>query len=376
MKILAQISRVLVGVLFIISGFIKANDPLGFSYKLQEYFEVFNMPWLGSAALVMAILICAGEIGLGVALLLGAKIKMTSWALLLMILFFTWLTFYSWYFNKVTDCGCFGDALHLEPFQSFMKDIVLLVLIFFIFMGRKYITPVFGERPSTWLAWTGLVVSMAFSIYCYLHLPVIDFRPYAVEKNISEGMKLPPEAVTDSVVMLFIYEKDGKQIELTTSQLSIIDSTYKFVDRLDKMIRKGDQPPIHDFSIVSSDGTDITGDVLNTTAIFLLVAYDINRSDEKAQNKVNDFVSLAQQMGIEFIGLTSSSPKDVDVFRHEHNSMFDYYYTDGTTLKTMIRSNPGLMLLKKGTVTAMWHYNDFPTFDEVKTKYLGAGGSK
>ena len=376
MKILAQISRVLVGVLFIISGFIKANDPLGFSYKLQEYFEVFHMPWLGSAALALAIIICAFEIGLGIALLLGAKMKFTSWALLLLIIFFTWLTFYSWYFNKVTDCGCFGDALHLEPFQSFLKDIVLLILIFFIFVGRKYINPIIGERLSTVLSYAGFAVSLAFSVYCYLHLPVIDFRPYAIGKNIKQGMQLPPDAVKDSIVMVFIYEKDGKQKEMTSDEIKSIDSTYKFIDRKDKIIRHGDHPAIHDFSIVAADGTEITEDLLNTDPVFLLVAYDIKNANEKVQNKINDFVNLAQQKGIEFVGLTSSSPKEVDAFRHEHNSMFEYYYCDATTLKTIIRSNPGLLLLKKGTVTAMWHYNDFPTFEEVKTKYFGNVGNR
>ena len=146
MKVLAQISRVLVGVLFIISGFIKANDALGFSYKLDEYFTVFHMPWLSHVSLVMAIVICAFEIGLGVALLLGAKMQFTAWSLLLMIIFFTFLTFWSWKFDVVKDCGCFGDALHLEPFQSFMKDCVLLVLILFIFIGRNEIKPLFGDR--------------------------------------------------------------------------------------------------------------------------------------------------------------------------------------------------------------------------------------
>jgi len=371
MKILAQISRVLVGILFIISGFIKANDPLGFSYKLKEYFEVFNVPWLGAAALGLAIIICAAEIGLGVALLLGAKMRFTSWSLLIMILFFTWLTFYSWYFNKVTDCGCFGDALHLTPYQSFMKDIVLLVLILFIFIKRKEIEPLFGDRASTVLSYAGFIASFLFSVYCYLHLPVIDFRPYAIGKNIKEGMQLPPDAVKDSVVMLFTYEKDGKKVELTSDQLKDIDTTYKFIDRKDKVIREGDHPAIHDFSIVSSDGTDVTEDVLNMDNVFILVANDISKSNGKVQGKVNDFVSLAQQKGVEFIGLTGSSQKDVDAFRHEHNSMFEYYRCDETALRTMIRSNPGLILLKKGTVTAMWHYNDFPTFDEVKNRYLG-----
>lgn len=370
MKVLAQISRILVGVLFIISGFIKANDPLGFSYKLDEYFQVFHMPWLSTISLWLAIVICAFEIGLGIALLLGSKMIFTAWSLLLMIVFFTFLTFYSWYFDVVKDCGCFGDALHLTPFQSFMKDIVLLVLIFFIFVKRKEIKPLFGERASVFLAYVGFIASFSFSLYCYWHLPVKDFRPYAIGKSIPDGMQLPPNAKTDSVVMLFLYEKDGKQLKLTMDQLKDIDSTYKFIDRKDKIIREGDKPPIHDFTITSSDGTDVTADVLKMENVFLLVAYDINKSDQTVQGQVNDFVSLCQKAGVEFIGLTSSAPAEVESFRHNHNSSFEYYYTDGTTLKTMIRSNPGLMLLKKGKVEGMWHHNDFPTFDEVKSNYL------
>jgi uncharacterized membrane protein YphA (DoxX/SURF4 family) len=370
MKILSGISRLLVGVLFIISGFIKANDPLGFSYKLDEYFQVFNMPWLSLISLVLAVVICAFEIGLGVAILIGARMVHASWSALLMILFFTFLTFYSWKFDVVKDCGCFGDALHLTPFQSFMKDVVLLVLILFIFVQRRQIAPLFGEKFSTFLAYSGFVASILFSVYCLRHLPVIDFRPYAIGKSIPDGMKLPEGAVTDSVVMVFIYEKDGQQIELDMDGLKSIDDTYKFIDRKDKVIRQGDKPPIHDFSISSADGTDITDDVLSNEAIFLLVAYDITKSDDDIQGMVNDFAALCQDNSIEFIGLTSSLTADVDKFRHEHNTMFDYYYCDGTTLKTMIRSNPGLMLLKKGTVAGMWHYNDFPSFDEVNKEFL------
>ncbi len=370
MKIIANLSRFFVGVLFIISGFIKANDPLGFSYKLDEYFQVFNLPWLSSVSLFLAIVICAFEIGLGVAMLIGAKMVHTAWSSLVMIVFFTFLTFYSWKFDVVKDCGCFGDALHLTPYQSFMKDILLLILIFFIFLQRKQISPLFGDKASTYIAYAGFISSVVFSIYCVRHLPIIDFRPYAIGKNIPEGMKLPPNAVTDSVVMMFIYEKDGKQLELDMDGIKSIDETYKFVDRKDKVIREGDKPPIHDFSISTSDGTDITDDVLKQPAVFLLVAYDINASNEKIQANVNDFVNLSRKEGIEFIGLTASVADDVEKFRHAHNSMFDYHFCDATTLKTMVRSNPGLMLLKKGTVVAMWHYNDFPAFDQVKTTYL------
>jgi hypothetical protein len=334
------------------------------------------MPWLSFASLFLAIVICAFEIGLGVAMLVGAKMVHTAWSSLLMIVFFTFLTFYSWKFDVVKDCGCFGDALHLTPYQSFMKDVILLVLIFFIFLKRKQISPLFGHKGSTYLAYAGFVASVAFSIYCVRHLPVIDFRPYAVGKNISEGMKLPPDAITDSVVMMFIYEKDGKQMEIDMEGIKSIDETYKFIDRKDKVIREGDKPPIHDFSISSGDGTDITQDILDQDAVFILVAYDINASNKKIQANVNDFVSLSQKSGIEFIGLTSSGSSDVEKFRHEHNSMFDYYFCDGTTLKTMVRSNPGLMLLKKGTVVAMWHHNDFPSFDEVKSSYLTTTAAK
>ncbi|REJ82478.1 MAG: DoxX family protein [Bacteroidetes bacterium] len=370
MKLIAQISRVLVGVLFIISGLIKANDPLGFSYKLDEYFQVFGMPWLSFTSLALAIAICAFEIGLGVALLLGARMVHTTWSLLIMIVFFTFLTFYSWKFDVVKDCGCFGDALKLTPFESFMKDVVLLILILFIFFKRHEIKPLFGEKPSLYLAYAGFAASLFFSIYCYRHLPVVDFRPYAVGENIRQGMTLPPDAVRDSVVMVFIYEKDGKQIELDMEGIKSIDETYKFIDRKDKVVREGDKPKIADFSIVDADGNDMTDDVLDLDAVFLLVAYDINKTDKAVQNHINDFVALSTENKIPFIGLTASADKEVQAFRHEHNSMFDYYNADATALKTMIRSNPGLMLLRKGTVKAMWHHNDFPSFDEVKKEHF------
>ncbi len=368
MKTLGQISRILVGVLFIISGFIKANDALGFSYKLDEYFVVFQMPWLSHVSLLLSILICAFEIGLGIALLLGAKMHFTSWSLLIMIIFFTFLTFWSWKFDVVKDCGCFGDALHLTPFQSFMKDVVLFVLIFFIFINRNNIKPLLGESVSTWFSYLGFIGSFIFSVYCYRHLPVIDFRPYAVGKNIPEGMKLPPDAKKDSVVMIFIYEKDGKKHEIGQNELATagIDESWKFIDRTDKVIHEGDKPKIHDFSISASDGTDITSNVLSMKNVFLLVSYQINNSNKDAQGTINDFVALCQKDGVEFVGLTGSSRKDIEEFRHKHNSMFEYYNTDETALKTMIRSNPGLMLLNSGTVTAMWHYNDFPSYDEAK----------
>jgi uncharacterized membrane protein YphA (DoxX/SURF4 family) len=210
MKIIAQLSRILVGALFVFSGWIKTNDALGFSYKLDEYFNVFGMPWMSAVTLWMAIGISVFEVALGIALLLGVKMRFTAWSLLLLIVYFTFLTFWSWKFDVVKDCGCFGDFMHLTPFTSFMKDIVLLVLILFIFAQKDHIRPLVGEGPSNILALLGVVGAFWYTMNCLNHLPVVDFRPYAVGKSIPDGMKLPPGAKTDSIAMVFIYKKDGK----------------------------------------------------------------------------------------------------------------------------------------------------------------------
>ncbi|CAN5502312.1 DoxX family protein [soil metagenome] len=371
MKFITAISRILVGVLFIISGLIKANDPLGFSYKLDEYFTVFNIPWLSAISVGLAMFICIIEVGLGVAVLVGYRMVLVSWLLLLMILFFTFLTFYSAYFDVVKDCGCFGDALHLKPWESFGKDIFLLFFILILFTQRKKIHALFSEKFSAIMSYAGLIICTVFTYHCYAHLPVKDFRPYAIGKNITEGMTLPPGALTDSVVMVFIYEKGGVKKELAPDQLSQIDSTWKFVDRIDKVMREGDKPHIHDFAIKDAEDNDYTADLLSREDyVFMLVAYDLTESNLKIQDKVNELVKDCQAKDIEFFGMTSTVPAETDKFRHQYQNMFPYYFCDATALKTIIRSNPGLVLLKKGTVVAMWHHNDFPTWEEVNQKYI------
>jgi uncharacterized membrane protein YphA (DoxX/SURF4 family) len=399
MKPLVRIIQFLVGALFLFSGFIKAVDPLGTSYKMHDYFTSFQgdfpaFNWLWTFMLdtstMWAVIMLVFELALGLALIIGWRPKLTLWLILLLMLFFTFLTGYTylsgytmghwynpstWVFNekdmKVTDCGCFGDFIKLKPYTSFYKDVVIDVLVIFLLIGRRHMYTLLRDTLGTAVVAVGTFASMLFCFSNYMWgLPMIDFRPYAVGKSIPEGMKLPPNAVKDSIAMVFIYEKDGKQVELSMDDLKNIDDTYKFIDRKDKVIREGDHALIHDFTITSADGTDVTDDVLTMDKVFLLIAWDINESNDKVQSKVNDFAALCQKEGIEFIGLTSSATKDVDEFRHEHNSIFDYYNTDATTLKTMIRSNPGLMLLEKGTVAAMWHHSQFPTFDEVKRNYL------
>jgi uncharacterized membrane protein YphA (DoxX/SURF4 family) len=398
MKVLVRIFQFLLGALFLFSGFVKAVDPLGTAYKMHDYFTAFggdfpSIKWLWDFmtdtvnfwAVVMLVL----ELVLGFALITGWRPKLTLWLTLLLMFFFTFLTGYTylsgytvkhwynpfgWEFHdkdmKVTDCGCFGDFMKLKPYTSFWKDVILDSVTLFLFFGRRHMYTLLRGIAGNILVTGATVASLLFCFSNYMWgLPMIDFRPYAIGKNIKAGMTLPTNAKRDSVQMVFIYEKGGKQVELTTDQLKQIDSTYKFIDRKDKVIVEGDHPAIHDFSIVSADGTSITDDVLSMDHVFLLVSYEIEHANEGVQSKINDFVALSQKQGIEFIGLTGSLPAAVDKFRHEHNSMFDYYYCDATALKTMIRSNPGLIYLEKGTVKAMWHYRNFPTFDEVKQKY-------
>lgn len=375
MKLLVNISRILVGVLFIISGLIKANDALGFSYKLDEYFVVFHMEFLSSVSVGLSMFICIFEVALGVALLVGYRMVLVSWLMLLMILFFTFLTFYSAYFDVVKDCGCFGDALKLKPWESFYKDIILLAFILIIFVKRKSIKPLFGDKFAMIMSAAGLVLSTWFTWKCYAHLPVKDFRPYAIGKNITEGMTLPPGSITDSVVMVFIYKDKatGANVEAGMDQVSNYSGNdkYEFVDRIDKVVREGDKPAIHDFAIKDAEDNDYTSDFLSRPDyVFMLVAYDLTKSNKAIQEKVNALAAACQKNDFEFFGITSTIATETDKFRHEHQNSFPFYFCDGTALKTIIRSNPGLVLLKQGTVVDMWHHNDFPTYEELNEKYL------
>lgn len=367
MRIITHVARFLVGALFIFSGLIKANDTLGFSYKLDEYFEVFGMEFMIPASLILSMFICVFEIVLGVALLIGARRNLTLWLLLLMIVFFSFLTFYSAYFNKVTSCGCFGDAIPLTPWQSFTKDIILLVLIILLFIGRSNIEPLAGNRFENVLMVLSLLGSVMFTYRTYSNLPVWDFRPYAVGKNIPEQTLGTPDKL--KYYYTFKNLTSGEEKEFDVWQSDTLQ--WKYISNRYEIVEKGIEPKIKDFSISDAEGQDLTEVILNNPNFnFLLIAYDLDKTNKKVQNKINDFVALCQQDGYEFIGLTASPPEKINEFRHDVQAMYDYYNTDGTVLKTMIRSNPGLMLLKNGSVVAMWHFNSFPSYNEVKNTIL------
>ena len=368
MKTITNITRILTGLLFIFSGFIKANDAVGFAYKLVEYFEVFDTHFLIPIALPLAIFICVFEIILGFTLLLGARIKLTLWLLLAMIVFFTFLTFYSAYYQKVLSCGCFGDAIPLTPWQSFTKDLILLFFIILLFIGKQYIKPIFGNKFENALLVMITIASAAFPIYTYSYLPIIDFRPYAIGKNIPEQTKGIPDEI--KFYYLLKDKKTGETTEVDKWPINW-EQQYDYVSNRTEVTKKGVEPKIKDFSISNLEGSDYTEDIIgNPNYNFLLICHDLQKTEQDIFGKINDFSTLCKQDSIAFITLTASTKETIEKFKLETKTNIDFYNTDGTVLKTMIRSNPGLMLLKAGTVIGMWHYNSFPSYSDLKEKYF------
>jgi uncharacterized membrane protein YphA (DoxX/SURF4 family)/peroxiredoxin len=358
-NILIQFSRLFVGILFIISGLIKLNDPLGFSYKLAEYFSepVFNMPFLVPLALAMALFIVIVEVVLGVFLLIGYKSKWTIWILLIMIVKFSFLTFYSAYFDVVKDCGCFGDALHLTPWESFTKDIVLLFFILILTFNRKLVKPLFGSKTQTFLALGSFVASGFLGYYVLNHLPIIDFRPYQVGTNIQKGMEIPVGAPKSVVEMIFIYKVNGVDTEFTDKDLMNIPEGATFVDRKDKVITEGYIPPIHDFAMMK-DGSDYKEEFLVEPKLMIFVAYDLPNASPEGMNELKTLTKEAKAKGYKVIGMTASTPQQIESTQKQYAFDFDFYFCDAITLKTIERANPSIVILNQGTIIQKVHYND------------------
>lgn len=362
---MTPIIRFLTGALFIFSGFIKANDPMGFGYKLEEYFGVFGITWLNPAATLLAVIICIVEMGLGLALLIGWRRIFTLWSLLLMIVFFTFLTFYSAWFNVVTDCGCFGDFLKLTPWQSFTKDVVLLVFIGWLFFRRDHFAPFWSADVRNRLVLAFVVSSTLFSAYTWAYLPVIDFRPYAVGKSISDGMKIPEGAPIDEYKDTWFYKVDGEVKSYSTDDAPWDLPGAEFVDRKTVLVKKGYTPPVHDFTIFDLDGNDYTEDFLVADRTLFMVAYQFSKSREGAWEELASVLRWADVHGVKVALLTSSTREQIAAFKAEYKADWPVYITDGTTLKTMIRSNPGLMALRKGRVVEMWPARSLPSLNTL-----------
>lgn len=368
MRILVGFSRIFVGVLFIISGFIKLNDPLGFSYKLQEYFsqDVLNLPFLEPYALIISILVVVFEVVLGVFLLIGYKPKFTVWSLMLMIVFFTFLTFYSAYFDKVKDCGCFGDALKLTPWESFTKDLILLILILLLLLELKYIKPLFGKLPTTALALLSFIVSLWFGYHVLMHLPVIDFRAYKIGANIEEGMSVPEDAAKPIQEYAWKFMVNGEEkIIKTNGSYPSIEGDFVSVDT--KVIQEGYQPPIYDFSIETAE-EDLTSYFLNQEHLIVVVSYSLESIEREGALKLSRFEDEVVKKGYRIIGLTASGEAAKKRINEAYKIDFEWYLCDEKALKTVVRSNPGILELDKGTVKQKAHWNDLDDLELPKVE--------
>lgn len=379
-KLLLNFSRLFTGVLFIFSGLIKANDPLGFGYKLQEYFEVFHISFLHDYATAIAILLCTLEIILGAMLLLGFFARKVALGLLLLIVFFTFLTFYSAFFEVVTSCGCFGDAIPLTPWQSFSKDLVLLVFILIIYFNRDSIKPVISSvRVQQSIVVFILIISLGFSLFTYNFLPVLDFLPYKKGNHLPSLMIMPPGAEPDLFEITYnLKNKQTGETKTMTDKEYLKTEIWKdknweiFGDPVSKLVKKGYDVKIKDLKINDSMGTDYTTEIIeNPYYNLVIVAYDLGKSNENAIGDMNAIaINAAEDFNIRTVLLTSASAVGAQKFGKENKLVMEIFYADAIPLKSMVRANPGLMLLKNGIVIDKWHFHSMPSYDELAKIYF------
>lgn len=350
---LLNLFRIIVGVLFIFSGLIKANDPLGLSYKMDEFFEVLHLHFLVPFSLSFSLVMNAFEIIAGFAVLLGYRMRIFSFLLLLLIIFFTFLTGFALFSGLIKECGCFGDCIKLTAEQSFWKDIALLVMILFIFIKRDRIQPLFGKGATNILMLLAVLFPIVLQWYTLSHLPVVDCLPYKVGNNIPEKMKIPPGAIPDKYETVLIYEKDGKQQEFNDQNYPWQDTTWKYVDRKDKLIQKGNaEPAIKDFIITDFDNNNMTQSILAEPRVYLLLVRDVREAGKGWEGRLKGKTPI--------YGITSSNKELTDQFKASHGLDLPFLQMDGTAIKTAGRSTPCLILLENGTIKGKWHHNDIP----------------
>ena len=319
MKILIQLSRILVAVLFMFSGFVKLVDPIGSQYKFQEYFSesVLNIEFLIPYALPFAILLIVAEILLGVMIIIGYKPKLTVWSLFLLTLIFLFLTWYSAYYNKVTDCGCFGDAIKLTPWETFYKNVILIGLIVILLLKIKFIQPIFKGKIPKLITFLSLASFLFIVQHVLTHLPLIDFRAYAIGKNLKEGMEYPAD---------------------------------------------GSIAPVHDFMLEDAQA-DLAPELLQEEKVMLVIVYNLEKVDVNGFPAIKEMTTKAIKKGYTVYGVSASFSDELILAKEKYNLPFDFLFCDETTLKTMIRANPGIVILDKGTVVEKKHWGDI---DEIK----------
>jgi hypothetical protein len=368
MKIVKMVCRVILGLTFIFSGLVKAIDPLGSAYKFHDYFHAFNLGFLDTMSLPLAILLCTVEFTAGFSVLTGFRLKTGIWLTFILMLFFTPLTFVLALTNPVSDCGCFGDAIKLTNWQTFGKNIFLIVPALILFTGRNKVNPYYSTRKEWIMVFSAITVFVLFSVSNLILLPAIDFLPYKTGVKISDQMVVPEGAPSDVYKTTFIYERNGIRKEFSLSDYPANDSTWKFVDQKSVLVKKGYVPPVHDFRIATFDGEDITERLLHGTGLSLLMI--TKKLAEADKNKLLQGFGLGKKVvikGIDFFVITASGSDEVK----SYDNGLRFCNGDETTLKTMMRANPGYILIRDGVIIGKWSWANVPAAEWFEANQPG-----
>lgn len=366
-KSIAELCRLLIGVVFIFSGFVKAVDPMGGAIKIGEYLTSFGLDVVRPFAVLISFNLSAIEFTLGVCMLLGVYRRYTSFLVLAFMAVMTPLTFYLALFNPVSDCGCFGDALVITNWETFYKNIVLSAASVFVFIYNRRLLQGFTYKVYWFVALYAYMFGIGFAYYNYNHLPIIDFRPYKLGANIPKLMEIPEGAPQDEYKYTFIYEKDGVKKEFTLEDYPANDSSWTFVESKTELIKPGYTPPIAAFNIYNAEGDDVTDEIIrNPGPVLLLIAPKLEDADGEQMDEINGMYDYALEHRIPFYCVTGSSPQAITEWSDNTGAEYPFRMADEVLLKTIIRSNPGMVLLKDGTVLGKWHYNDIPAEEDVK----------
>jgi hypothetical protein len=360
MKGIRIFCRWFTGLVFVFSGFVKAIDPWGYTYKIQDYFSAFHVGFLNNLALIIAVAFSTMELLIGFNLLFSIRMKFTAWLLMLLMSYFTVLTFILAIFNPVSDCGCFGDAIILTNWQTFWKNIILMIPTIIIFLQRNQFKTSYSGALEWSLAGIFTLAGVFLSAYCFRNLPLMDFRPYAIGTYIPDKMIIPEGMPLNEYETVLVYQKNGVLKEFNIDNYPWQDTTWKWVETKQKLIKKGYVPPIHDFVISSVYGKDLTENILSDTSYsFLIIAHDLKKTNQKSYKKINKLAEQGLKKGYCFYLITSSTNEEITTFKNKNNPPYEIYTADGITLKTIIRANPGIVLIRKGTILGKWHYRNF-----------------
>ena len=368
------ISRFILGFVFIFSGFVKAIDPLGSAYKFGDYFSAFKLGFLDGISLPLGVFLAAFELVLGIVLILGYQKKITYWVLLIFMSFFTILTFFLAIFNPVTDCGCFGDAIIMTNWQTFFKNLVLMIFVLILFYSRRRAKNVLRNRVEQALILSLLAGSFLLSVYCIRHLPLIDFRPYDTGTHIRSEMEVPEGAPLDIYETTLYYRNldSGEKQAFTLENYPKDTLQWEFVTSESKLISKGYEPPIHDFGLTDEYGYDYTDILLDDKAYSLLMlSYDLDKADARTLQMMNDWYQLQKISGdFSFIPVSATASARWEEISQELGLEYGFFAGDEIMLKTMVRSNPGFMLVKNGSIMAKWSHRDLPDLNEWNSEWL------